>query len=808
MSQEIIYTSAPRGLKIGSKGFCTVASTRNMAKPLAERLEALSGYRHLFPPGDLRNPVTYSHIILTIAGKRYHVLSRVADAGYDYSQRSNKIAHHVALTEQETVSAGPAWLLSQPAFMASIWSREPSFFESGRVPPSGLLEPAVCETWQNVAGDAGWAGVLAETVLSSDQNEVYLIYNEAMDVLRLILEAQALLPESSRWLATFTTNYTKLPPNVECRWRCVLEGSDEAAQIQRLRHVMVLDLSKPIGQPTLSAAVDAARNGRSIVGNKAHSPTAISDVGLDLTGYSPPRDMVSNTASPPTSSTPPPREVGVRLAPPETPPPRQVPWLMPGRRVRSKPNASGWIKICLVAVAILALVAGAFFAGVNLGRNGFLIATQEPPPPAIAQPDRITSNGSEKTEPPPKEPAKVSTPPVPTGTTNATGGEAPPNNPGPPKDEPSDSGQDHEEQKTEPPPKEPAKVSTPPVPTGTTNATGGEAPPNNPGPPKDEPSDSGQDHEEQTAQSPGDTRPDASPERVDITPASIPGDLVSVIIANVGNGRIPRLFLYHPQFTVTQNHEQPVWVIYPADKTGPEIARFQVESDGNLTLTYKPDQKLSIASLSKGALRIQSGKTGTLYLFTQETPVILEPRFSKIKNPWLTTVDCTPYPPGEILLHTVVHHGAGKDTSQQFQLKSPALSATIPLVEGTTPLDIRVTLTHEPDRGMCRIEAAFYHKNRKIDEGEQADLYRMRTSCLKRIATLRLELPKQNNKPDQIEDLNKQISDEESQLRELEPFFKWQELCKSVVITITLCYSPETGVYIPLTKQKSGPKGY
>jgi hypothetical protein len=370
MSQEIIYTSAPRGLKIGSKGFCTVASTRNMAKPLAERLEALSGYRHLFPPGDLRNPVTYSHIILTIAGKRYHVLSRVADAGYDYSQRSNKIAHHVALTEQETVSAGPAWLLSQPAFMASIWSREPSFFESGRVPPSGLLEPAVCETWQNVAGDAGWAGVLAETVLSSDQNEVYLIYNEAMDVLRLILEAQALLPESSRWLATFTTNYTKLPPNVECRWRCVLEGSDEAAQIQRLRHVMVLDLSKPIGQPTLSAAVDAARNGRSIVGNKAHSPTAISDVGLDLTGYSPPRDMVSSTAS----STPPQRELELRLAP--FPPPR--PPNVPPHHVRShgtRRRVLTWFAGSCVAASILAVVAAtAYWLGTSRAGIGTRIA--------------------------------------------------------------------------------------------------------------------------------------------------------------------------------------------------------------------------------------------------------------------------------------------------------------------------------------------------------------------------------------------------------------------------------------------------
>jgi hypothetical protein len=50
MSQELIYTSAPRGLKPGTRGFCTVVSTQQMSQPLAERLESLSGYRHVYAP--------------------------------------------------------------------------------------------------------------------------------------------------------------------------------------------------------------------------------------------------------------------------------------------------------------------------------------------------------------------------------------------------------------------------------------------------------------------------------------------------------------------------------------------------------------------------------------------------------------------------------------------------------------------------------------------------------------------------------------------------------------------------------------
>src|SRR5690606_36125695 len=81
VSQELVYTSAPQGLKVGSRGFCTVASTAGMPAALAERLESLSGYRHVFPPQDPQarnNPVAWSHLIVSLGGKCYHVVSRVA----------------------------------------------------------------------------------------------------------------------------------------------------------------------------------------------------------------------------------------------------------------------------------------------------------------------------------------------------------------------------------------------------------------------------------------------------------------------------------------------------------------------------------------------------------------------------------------------------------------------------------------------------------------------------------------------------------------------------------------------------------
>ena len=74
MIQELIYTSAKSGLKPGSRGYCTVASSAGMSKPMSEKLESLSGYRHLFPPGTIQadnNPIAYSYVRTQIGGHHF-----------------------------------------------------------------------------------------------------------------------------------------------------------------------------------------------------------------------------------------------------------------------------------------------------------------------------------------------------------------------------------------------------------------------------------------------------------------------------------------------------------------------------------------------------------------------------------------------------------------------------------------------------------------------------------------------------------------------------------------------------------------
>lgn len=262
MSQEILYTSAPEGLKAGSRGFCTVVSTAGMASNLAERLESLSGYRQAYAANDAKaaqNPINYSHSVLTVGGRKYHILSSVRDAGMDYSQRSNKLAHHVALEQSECVPGGPAWVLSSPGFCETAWDGKTKLLPAGRKAPSGGRAPGVCEAWKKLTGDAGWAGVLAESALERGGRPVSVIYPPGANVLPLVVEAESLLPPDRRWEVTFSTYFTKLPAGVECQWRFLLDGTPEAQALRRNVHATVIDLCRPLGEAKGGSLVAAAR---------------------------------------------------------------------------------------------------------------------------------------------------------------------------------------------------------------------------------------------------------------------------------------------------------------------------------------------------------------------------------------------------------------------------------------------------------------------------------------------------------------------------------------------------------------------
>jgi hypothetical protein len=274
MSQELLYTSAPRGLKPGSRGFCTVLSTQGMPAPLATAVEGLSAYRPIFPTSDeraSRNPVVYSHLKLQAAGRSWHVLSRIADYGLDYSQRANKLAHHVILDNpSERLSGGPANLLLMPGFMREEWEGEPKVVGMKPVtreprPPSG-----VCQRWKEVTGDAGWAGVVAESFLRDPDRLVILLFEPGQEVLPLFAEVLSLLPPEKRWDATFSTYFTGLATGTTCNWRAMVRDSKEAHESLRFVNALRIDLTADSiglaeGGELIAAARDSSRSADVIV---------------------------------------------------------------------------------------------------------------------------------------------------------------------------------------------------------------------------------------------------------------------------------------------------------------------------------------------------------------------------------------------------------------------------------------------------------------------------------------------------------------------------------------------------------------
>jgi len=275
MSQELHYTSVPRGLKPGSRGFCSVVMTPHMPVPLVDRLEALSGYQPVFPPHDPSaslNPVVFSHLRLTVSGNVVSVLSRIGPAGLDYSGRPNKYAHHVVLEGAERSEAGPAWLLSQPSFMQGAWEGEPREIPAGRTPPQGDHQPGVATAWRSLVGDGGWAGLLAETFLTDPRRTVFLVFRPGMDLLPLFVEALALLPFSRRWDVDFSTYFSPLPQGITCAWRGVLDGSDEAKNARRLPNAVFFDLCHLLGRAEGGALVHLARTGERIAQGPGTTP--------------------------------------------------------------------------------------------------------------------------------------------------------------------------------------------------------------------------------------------------------------------------------------------------------------------------------------------------------------------------------------------------------------------------------------------------------------------------------------------------------------------------------------------------------
>ena len=96
MAQQLVFTSTPQGLEPGRSGYCTVARHKDLRHRLVRELERLSVYDFGQQTGSTRSDISIFRK-MPLGSEEYYVLTKICDAGLDYTNRTNYLAHHLVL---------------------------------------------------------------------------------------------------------------------------------------------------------------------------------------------------------------------------------------------------------------------------------------------------------------------------------------------------------------------------------------------------------------------------------------------------------------------------------------------------------------------------------------------------------------------------------------------------------------------------------------------------------------------------------------------------------------------------------------
>lgn len=355
--KELVYTSAPAGLRPGTSGFCTVAMSDGLPVAAVEFLERLSNtYRPVYMPYDPRaadNPVAVSLVRGRPGGQAIAILSRNGAAGTDHTGRTNNLAHHLVFDPSGPGDgSNPAATAGQPGVFLTRWDEPPRRLSARKI--AGSPGPrGLCRTWEDVTGDAGWAATLAAAWAGRDGRPLYVIYPRGTNALALMAEAMNLLPVERRWDCTFTTYFTGLPAEATCVVRGVLEGTPQEAEARRGDHVDLADLAGPAPD---GAMADRAR-GRVALGDVEPAVVAVPPV--------PARPAAVNAE--PVSLAPVPQTIFDEPPPMRAVRGQSIQETEPGEVVRSGGLRLAWVTVAVFGpLTLLSLACGGVFGKVQI----------------------------------------------------------------------------------------------------------------------------------------------------------------------------------------------------------------------------------------------------------------------------------------------------------------------------------------------------------------------------------------------------------------------------------------------------------
>ena len=208
MAQQLIFTSTPQGLEPGRSGYCTVARHKDLRHRLVRELERLSVYDFGQQTGSSRSDICIFRKV-PLGSEEFYVLTKICDAGLDYTNRTNYLAHHLVLDGFEiATSPSPAEIFLNWDGWLRTWTDGPKYLgEEEAVTLTGCKSSGLVpgQSWLQVTNDPGNAAslvspeVIKPIVLESKEgnpNILLTLYAESSALFKISLDA---------WDFSFTT---------------------------------------------------------------------------------------------------------------------------------------------------------------------------------------------------------------------------------------------------------------------------------------------------------------------------------------------------------------------------------------------------------------------------------------------------------------------------------------------------------------------------------------------------------------------------------------------------------------------------
>ena len=258
MAWQLIFTSIPRGLQPGRSGYCTAARHKEIRERLVHEIERVSQYdsgQHQGAP-----PIIYTYRILAAGSANFYLLTRIVDAGADYTGRTNYLAHHLVFTEAEVENCPftPAEILYNFPWRDAWNEKEARYFEEQELVAASnpfwgvAVEPFRLPPvrWGRLSGDGACAALLyapdsgepANVILlapkaDSKQRDLLPLFGESLRILEPTVEQT-----SVRWTVPFTTHLQSTDSLTDFQWIGV---SPDSPRLKAPGKRVVIDLTQP-----------------------------------------------------------------------------------------------------------------------------------------------------------------------------------------------------------------------------------------------------------------------------------------------------------------------------------------------------------------------------------------------------------------------------------------------------------------------------------------------------------------------------------------------------------------------------------